>query len=68
MKKVKTRYRKTDDGEKKSILKFRDYEEEEENDESSSWGSSKKRRKDIGKRLHRKKTMKDDFGFSSNEQ
>lgn len=56
MKKVKSRFRKTDESGKKSILKFRDYE-----DEAYGEDPSKKRRKDVGKRLHRQKTAKDDF-------
>lgn len=65
MKKVKPKYRKTDDGEKKSILKFRDYEDIDEDESPQVHG--KKKRKDIGKRLHRIRTMKDDFGFSDND-
>ncbi|MBU1169952.1 MAG: hypothetical protein KKD44_10360 [Proteobacteria bacterium] len=62
MKKSKLRYQKTDDGAKKSILKFRDYEEDVDDEIfDDEKGSSGKRRKDVGKRFHRKKTLKDDF-------
>lgn len=59
MKKAKTRYIKNSDGSKKSILKFKDtLDDEFYGDEGIT---ESKKRKDVGKRLHRKKTAKDDF-------
>ncbi len=59
MKKAKTRYIKNSDGSKKSILKFKDGLDDEFYEDQGTMES--KRRKDVGKRLHRKKTAKDDF-------
>ncbi|SLM31003.1 hypothetical protein MTBBW1_260004 [Desulfamplus magnetovallimortis] len=59
MKKARTRYIKNNDGTKKSVLKFREGHDEdlyEDEDETLL-----KQKKDVGKRLHRKKTVKDDF-------
>lgn len=60
MKKVKFRYQISDEGEKKSIMKFRDVEDDDD-DRGSERDPDPRRRKDVGKRLHRKKTPKDDF-------
>ncbi len=59
MKKAKTRYIKNSDGSKKSSLKFRDTLDDEFYEDEDTTES--KKRKDVGKRLHRKKTAKDDF-------
>lgn len=59
MKKAKTRYIKNSDGSKKSILKFKDALDDEFYEDEDTTES--KKRKDVGKRLHRKKTAKDDF-------
>ena len=59
MKKAKVRYIKKSDGSKKSVLKFKDTLDDEFYEDEKTMES--KRRKDVGKRLHRKKTAKDDF-------
>ena len=59
MKRAKTRYIKNSDGSKKSILKFKDGLDGEFYEDQGAMVS--KRCKDVGKRLHRKKTAKYDF-------
>lgn len=68
MKKTKLRYQKNDEGARKSILKFRDFDEDEdENLPEGHKGNSARRRKDVGTRVHREKNVKDDFWTSENK-
>jgi hypothetical protein len=57
--KKKIRYQKTEDGNKKSVLKFKDYYDDDMDDSDIEFNT--KRKKDVGKRLHRKDTMKEHF-------
>lgn len=60
MKKAKGRYIKKNDGSKKSVLKFKIHRDEDSLDQNTEF-SRPRQHKDVGKRLHRKRTAKDDF-------
>lgn len=64
MKRERSSILKNDDGTKRSMIKFRDYDDFDDGDDIRE--HSKKRLKDVGKRLHRKKTVKDDFDNFNN--
>jgi len=63
MKKTKSRYIKSSDGSRKSILKFKDAFNDDFYEDKKTTGS--KKRKDVGKRFHRKKSAK--YNFLDNE-